>query len=84
MSHHILDELTAFQHNARKIVPMKPGEQQSLADQLEGIPDGFRSERSLPTLPQLLLERNNEWAVQRGRYMSLETIAPLVSYARSR
>jgi putative transposase len=25
----------------------------------------------------LLLEHNDEWAVQRGRYMSLETIAPL-------
>jgi putative transposase len=25
----------------------------------------------------LLLEQNDEWAVQRGRYMSLETIAPL-------
>ncbi len=25
----------------------------------------------------LLLEQNNEWAVQRARYMSLETIAPL-------
>jgi putative transposase len=24
----------------------------------------------------LLLEENDEWAVQRGRYMSLETIAP--------
>ena len=25
----------------------------------------------------LLLEQNDEWAAQRGRYMSLETIAPL-------
>jgi putative transposase len=25
----------------------------------------------------LLLERNDEWAVQRTRYMTLETIAPL-------
>jgi putative transposase len=25
----------------------------------------------------LLLEQNDEWAVQRGRYVSLETIAPL-------
>jgi putative transposase len=24
----------------------------------------------------ILLERNDEWAVQRGRYMTLETIAP--------
>jgi len=28
-------------------------------------------------LGALLLEQNDEWAVQRGRYMSLETIAPL-------
>jgi len=25
----------------------------------------------------ILLEQNDEWAVQRGRYMTLETIAPL-------
>lgn len=25
----------------------------------------------------LLLERNDEWAVQRARYVSLETVAPL-------
>src|SRR6202041_1643226 len=25
----------------------------------------------------LLLEQNDEWTVQRGRYLSLETIAPL-------
>jgi hypothetical protein len=25
----------------------------------------------------VLLEQNDEWAVQRGRYMSLETMAPL-------
>jgi putative transposase len=27
--------------------------------------------------PGILLEQNDEWAVQRGRYMTLETIAPL-------
>jgi hypothetical protein len=25
----------------------------------------------------ILLEQNDEWSVQRGRYMTLETIAPL-------
>lgn len=25
----------------------------------------------------LLLEQNDEWAIQRGRYMTLETMAPL-------
>jgi hypothetical protein len=28
-------------------------------------------------LGAILLETNDEWAVQRSRYMSLETIAPL-------
>jgi hypothetical protein len=32
-----------------------------------------------PKLPKLaaFLDENDEWAVQRGRYMTLETIAPL-------
>jgi putative transposase len=36
-----------------------------------------RSRRSAGTIGAPLLEQNDEWAVQRGRYMSLETIAPL-------
>ncbi len=28
-------------------------------------------------LVEVLLEQNDEWAVQRARYMTLETIAPL-------
>ena len=28
-------------------------------------------------MPLLMLKQNDEWAVQRGRYMGLETIAPL-------
>jgi putative transposase len=28
-------------------------------------------------LGAILLEKNDEWAVQRARYMTLETIAPL-------
>jgi putative transposase len=31
----------------------------------------------------ILLEQNDEWAVQRGRYMTLETIAPLGDLAVS-
>ncbi len=38
----------------------------------------FPNEDSITRLiGALLLEQNDEWAVQRGRYMSLETIAPL-------
>jgi hypothetical protein len=36
----------------------------------------FRSPRG-HLIGALLLERDDEWAVQRVRYMSLETIAPL-------
>jgi transposase-like protein len=32
----------------------------------------------------ILLEQNDEWAVQRGRYMTLETIAPLSDNAIAR
>ena len=32
---------------------------------------------SLPLVGAILLEQNDEWAVQRARYMMLETIAPL-------
>ena len=32
----------------------------------------------------ILLEQNDEWAVQRGRYMTLETIAPLSDNAMVR
>ena len=33
--------------------------------------------RKLTLVGAILLEQNDEWAVQRARYMSLETIAPL-------
>jgi transposase-like protein len=32
----------------------------------------------------ILIEQNDEWAVQRGRYMTLETIAPLSDNAIAR
>ena len=38
----------------------------------------FPNEASITRLiGAILLEQNDEWAVQRGRYMSLETMAPL-------
>ncbi len=38
----------------------------------------FRNEEAITRLiGALLLEQNDEWAVQRGCYVSLETIAPL-------
>ena len=38
----------------------------------------FPNEAAIFTLVgAILLEQNDEWAVQRGRYMTLETIAPL-------
>ncbi len=38
----------------------------------------FRNEAAVIRLiGALLLEQNDEWAVQRARYMTLETIAPL-------
>jgi hypothetical protein len=32
---------------------------------------------SVKVLPGMQMEQNDEWAVQRARYMTLETIAPL-------
>ena len=37
----------------------------------------FPNENAITRLVGALLLEHNEWAVQRGRYMSLETIAPL-------
>jgi len=38
---------------------------------------GITSRRSGERAGAILLEQNDEWAVQRSRYMTLETIAPL-------
>ncbi len=37
----------------------------------------FPNEAAVTRLIALLLEQNDEWAVERARYMSMETIAPL-------
>ena len=47
------------------------------AETLCGAGHGERSESRTNQRNGLLLEQNDEWAVQRARYMSLETIAPL-------
>ncbi len=41
------------------------------------VVDIFPNEQAITRLVGALLEQNDEWAVQRGRYMTLETIAPL-------
>ena len=43
----------------------------------EAIDSTFRRGTQRGRLSAILLETNDEWAVQRSRYMSLETIAPL-------
>ena len=42
-----------------------------------GALHGLADQAFEPVGQPLLLEQNDEWAVQRARYMSLETIAPL-------
>ena len=37
----------------------------------------FPNEAAVTRLIALLLEQNDEWTVERARYMSMETIAPL-------
>ncbi len=45
---------------------------------MEGLAGIFPNEAAIFRLVgAILLELNDEWAVQRGRYMTLETIAPL-------
>jgi transposase-like protein len=44
------------------------------------FPNAWAAERTkaaVRLIGALLLEQNDEWAVQRARYMTLETIAPL-------
>lgn len=42
------------------------------------VPDIFPNDAAIVRLVgALLLEQNDEWAVQRARYMTLETMAPL-------
>jgi hypothetical protein len=43
---------------------------------LIGGPENVQTNRAT-SVGALLLEQNDEWAVQRARYMTLETIAPM-------
>jgi hypothetical protein len=50
-----------------------------------GVVGIFANEEAITRLiGALLLEQDAEWAVQRGRYMSLETMAPIPSQAARR
>jgi hypothetical protein len=41
------------------------------------IPKGAKNITAAKEFIKYMLEQNDEWAVQRARYMTLETIAPL-------
>lgn len=66
------------QHRA-KIHPTNPIERLNLQINRRSDVGGiFPNEAAITRLiGAILLEQNDEWAVQRARYMSLETIAPL-------
>ena len=44
---------------------------------MAGMPSLPNDEAIVRLVGALLLEQNDEWAVQRARYMTLETIAPM-------
>ena len=65
---------TEWRRNSCKIGEPSSGEVKRRTD-VVGI---FPNEDAIVRLiGAILLEQNDEWAVQRARYMSLETIAPL-------
>jgi hypothetical protein len=46
-------------------------------DRAAALPRHGASQAIVRLVGALLLEQNDEWAVQRARYLTLETIAPL-------
>ena len=79
------DYMPAFQQARRKARtgipdtnPARTPQRRDQATQRGEVIGIFPNEAAVTRLiGALLLEQNDEWAVQRARYMSLETIAPL-------
>ena len=60
---------------SQRLLHLKASQTGRLRSDVVGI---FPNEAALTRLiGAILLEQNDEWAVQRARYMTLETIAPL-------
>jgi len=65
--------------------PVRPPERRKFPPRPRTLPGIFPNEAAITRLVgAILLEQNDEWAVQRARYMTLETLAtmsddPLVS-----
>jgi putative transposase len=58
--------------------PDSPANAPTVRSSAERKSSAFPNEEAITRLVgAILLEQNDEWAVQRGRYMTLETIAPL-------
>lgn len=62
---------------ARSIDDPARGAAQRRGDHVLGSGVGAASASRSPVVWPVLLEQNDEWAVQRARYMTLEAIAPL-------
>ncbi len=68
-------ECSVMEERLRFVALVLDGESMSDACRAFGI---FPNEAAITRLVgAILLEQNDEWAVQRSRYMTLETIAPL-------
>ena len=74
----VLAFMSFLKDHRPKIHSLNPLER--LNGEISGVPTSSEFPTKMPSCDSsatLLLEPNDEWAVQGGRYMSLETIAPL-------